>query len=216
MNKITVIGTFHTEGGVCTSNELIKIIQGISHDVIFCEASPEKFTSMLKATENFNTPEIKAIRNIIANPSIDVIPVDVDDEDPFDQRLEAMNRLFEEKMPEYSGASAIQFNKTFRLGFPFLNSAECDQIFKDKSSMEMFFVQWANNPELSTFYKDWLEWNDKRENHWIKVIDHYVAQNKTQAAIFLVGSAHRIRLMEKIKYFQHNKVLNPTWDFYPF
>jgi hypothetical protein len=70
MNKIIVIGTAHTEGGACTSDELLKIVQKISPTVIFCEASPEIFPAMLKATETFNTPEIKAIRTIIENSPI--------------------------------------------------------------------------------------------------------------------------------------------------
>ena len=97
MNKITVIGTFHTEGGACTSDELLKAIQKISPDVIFCEASPEKFPAMLKATETFNPPEIKALRAIIEKRSMDVIPVDLN-EDPFDGHLEAMLELFRKKL----------------------------------------------------------------------------------------------------------------------
>ena len=46
---------------------------------------------MLKATETFNPPEIKALRVIIETQSMDdVIPVDLN-QDPFDRRLEAMH-----------------------------------------------------------------------------------------------------------------------------
>lgn len=215
MNKITVIGTVHNEGGACTSDELIKIIQKISPSTIFCEASPEIFPAMLKATKTFNTPEIKVLRTIIEKHSIDVIPVDIDG-DPFDGRLEAMLKLFGDKMREYFCGSEIHAGETYRLGFPYLNSDDSDQIFKDKNSMEKFFVGRANNSELSKTYKDWLEWNDKRESHWINVIHDYFERNKINTAVFLVGSAHRIRLMEEVKKFQGNSVLIPSWDFFPF
>lgn len=215
MNTITVIGTAHTEGGACTADELLKIIQKISPNVIFCEAPPEKFVAMLKATETFNPPEIKALRTIIEKNSIGVIPVDMN-QDPFDGRLEAMFKLFRNNYKEYFHASEIQAFETHQLGFSFTNSEECDQIHRDKASMEKNFVARANHPELSKMYKDWLEWNDKRENHWINFIHDYFERNKISTAVFLVGSAHRIRLIEKIKIFQNKNESIPYWDFYPF
>jgi len=215
MNKVIVIGTGHSESGAFTSDELLKIIQKISPTAIFCEASPEIFPAMLKATETFNTPEIKALRTIIANSTIDIVPVDLHG-DPFDGRLEAMFELFRNNYKEYFYASEIQAGETHRLGFSFLNSEDSDQIHRDKNSMEMIFVGRANNYELSKMHKDWLEWNDKRENHWINIIHDYFERTKIISAVFLVGSAHRIRLMEKIKNAQDNNVHIPSWDFYPF
>lgn len=216
MNKITIIGTFHTEVGPCTSEELLKIIQKISPDVIFCEASPEEFPAMLKATETFNPPEMKALRVIIETRSISVIPVDLINENPVDGRLEAMFDLFRSKFPEYFYASEIHAGEISRLGFPYLNSEDSDKIFKDKDSMEKIFVARANHYELSKTHKDWLEWNDNRENHWINAIHDYFEKNKISTAVFLVGSAHRIRLMVKIKSFESNGKPIPAWDFFPY
>ncbi|MFN7602365.1 MAG: hypothetical protein ACK5R0_13305 [Bacteroidota bacterium] len=215
MNKVIVIGTGHSESGACTSDELLKIVQKISPTVIFFEASPEIFPAMLKATGTFNTPEIKAIRTIIETNSSVVIPVDIDG-DPFDKRLEAMFELFRNSDKDYFCATEIQAGETHRLGFLFLNSDDSDQIHRDKDSMEKIFVARANHSELSKTHKDWLEWNDKRENHWVNVIHDYFERHKISTAVFLVGSAHRIRLMEKIKKFQGNSVLIPSWDFCPF
>lgn len=215
MNKIFIIGTIHTVGGACTSNELIKIIQKISPNVIFCEASREKFHAMLNATETFNTPEIKALRAINEGQSIEIEPIDLN-EDPFDGRLEAMHELFQKRISDHYYASEIQFNEAHRQGFSYLNSGDSDQIFKDKDSMERIFVVKANHNELSKTHKDWLQWNDKRENHWINVIHVYFRDNQISTAVFLVGAAHRIRLMEKIKSYSNNSVSTPEWDFYPF
>jgi hypothetical protein len=213
MNKIFVIGTIHSIGGNCSSDALLKLIQEISPNVIFCEAPPEKFPAMLKATETFNTPEIKALRAINEQRSIEIIPIDLND-DPFDRRLEAMHELFSKKINEHYYASEIQFNEAHLKGFPYLNSKESDQIFKDKDSMEKIFVSRVNHAELSKTHRDWLQWNDKRENHWINSIHDYVKQNQINVAVFLIGAAHRIRLIEKIK--SVNDMLTPAWDFYPF
>jgi len=215
MNKITVIGTVHTEEGACTSDELINIIQKASPNVIFCEAPPLKFAAMLKATGTFNPPEVIALRTIIEKHSIEVIPVDIDG-DPFDRRLEEMLELFRNKIKEYFYASEIQAGEAYRLGFPYLNSEESDKIHKDKNAMERLFVTRANHDLLSQTHMDWLQWNDKRENHWIDVIHDYFMKNKINRAVFLVGSAHRIRLIEKIKALQDKNELIPAWDFNPF
>jgi hypothetical protein len=213
MNTITVVGTFHTESGACTSDELLNIIQKISPSVIFCEASPQEFLAMLKATESFNPPEIKALRVIIEKQSMNVVPIDLFNEDPFDRRLESMFELFRNNYREYFCASEIHAHEIYEKGFPYLNSNDSDQIFSDKYSMEVAFVSSAKHFQLSKTHKDWLEWNDKREDHWINVIHDYVERNKISSAILLVGSAHRIRLMEKIKNLQSNIA---SWDFYPF
>jgi hypothetical protein len=215
MNKVIVIGTGHAESGACTSDELLKVIQKFSPNVIFCEASPENFPAMVKATERFNTPEIKVLRIIMEKYSIKIIPVDLHG-DPFDRRLEAMFELFRNNYKEYFYASEIQAGETHRLGFPFLNSENSDQIHRDKNSMEKIFVARANNYELSKTRKDWLEWNHKRENHWIDVIHDYFKDNTITTAVFLVGSAHRIRLMEKVRNFDNDNDPIPVWDFNPF
>lgn len=168
---------------------------------------------MLKATKSFNTPEIDAIRVILEKKSMDVIPVDLIDEDPLDRRQDSMFELFREKYREYYCASEIHVREIYEKGFPYLNSNDSDQIFRDMDSMRRIFVSYANHFQLSKTHKDWLDLNDKRENHWINAIHDYFERNKISSAVFLVGSAHRIRLMDKVKNLQANI---PSWDFYPF
>lgn len=115
------------------------IVQKISPTVIFCEASPEILPAMLKATETFNTSEIKAIRTIIENSPIEIVPVDLH-RDLFDGRLEAMFELFRNNYKEYFYATEIQAGETHRLGFTFLNSEDSDQIHRDKDPMEKILL----------------------------------------------------------------------------
>lgn len=215
MSTIVLIGTAHSEGGACSSKELYQIIEEISPETIFCEASPEVFPKLLKATESFNTPEIKVIRKIIKEKSIEIIPIDIN-EDPFDKRLEAMFSLFEQKIQEYFYASSILSNETQLKGYTFLNSVDCDQINRDKSLMEKNFVHKIKNQELSILYSSWLKWNDKRENQWINLINNYIKINKSKKAVFLVGSAHRYRLIDKIQNIRERNELIFNWDFFPF
>ena len=171
MCTVIVLGTAHSDGGACTSEELYKIIKEISPDVVFCEASQEKLPKMIKAT-HIDTPEINVIRRLIKEESFEIVPVDVN-KDPFDRRLEEMFSLIEGNMKVYSNASTILFNEIFSKGFTFLNSVKSDKIFRDKNSMERYFIDNVKNQELSDFYTEWLKWNDLRENQWISLIHNY-------------------------------------------
>lgn len=214
MSTLTVLGTAHSEGGACTPEELYKIIKEISPEVIFCEASHEKLPKMLKAT-HIDSPEMNVIRRLIKEESCEIVPVDVN-EDPFDKRLEAMFSLFKRKMKVYSNANNMLLNETHSKGFTFLNSVDSDRIFRDKNSMEKFFVEKVKYKELSDFYSDWLKWNDLRENQWINLIHDYFQNYKSKKAILLVGANHRYRLIDKIKNKEENGKLFLVWDFFHF
>ncbi|WP_108807546.1 hypothetical protein [Aquimarina spinulae] len=216
MSTIVVIGTAHSEGGACTSEKLYEIIKEIDPEVVFCEASPEKLPQYLKRTD-VNTPETNVIRRLIKEKSIEIVPVDVN-EDPFDQRLEAMFELIKREMEEYLGATQMLFNETYLKGFPFLNSADCDKICRDKNSMEKYFIN-INKMKykgLSNFYSHWLKWNDLRENQWINLIHNYFTINKPKKAVFFVGAGHRYRLIDKIKNIKDNNKPFLDWDFFHF
>lgn len=214
MSTVIVIATAHSEFGVCTSKELLKIIEEISPEVVFCEASPKKLPAMIKRTD-VSTPEMNVIKKLINKKDIDIIPIDVD-EDPFDQRLEAMFDLFKNKMKVYSNATTMMLNCTYSKGFNFLNSVESDRICRDKSSMENYFLDRVKNSELVDFYSRWLKWNDLRENQWINLIQKYFNTNKPRKAVFLVGAGHRFRLMEKLNKNQNSYQNSFDWDFFYF
>lgn len=215
MSTIIVLGTAHSEDGACTSEELYKIIEEISPEVVFCEASPEKLPQYLKRTD-ISTPEMNVIRRLNQEEkSIEIVPVDVN-EDPFDQRLEGMFDLIRRKMKVYSNASNMILNETFSNGFFFLNSTESDKIFRDQDDMEKYFISEVKNQELAKFYSEWLKWNDLRENQWINLIHNYFIINKPKKAVFLVGAGHRYRLIDKIRNIHDNNQNSFNWDFFPF
>ncbi len=217
MSTLIVIGTQHNVDGTCTSEKLYEIIQEINPGVVFCEAAPEKLPQYLKRTD-VHTPEMGVIKRLNQEEkSIEIVPVDVKD-DPFDQRLEAMFELIKREMEEYLGATRMVFNEAYLKGFPFLNSEECDKIFRDKNSMEKYFIN-TNKMKyqgLSNFYSEWLKWNDLRENQWINLIHNYSKINETKKGVFLVGAGHRYRLIDKVKNRAASNTLFVNWDFFHF
>ncbi len=213
MSTIVVIGTYHVEEGACTSEELLKIIQKISPDVIFCEAAPEIFPDMIAAEKNFNTPEIKVIRELSKENNIKVIPIDIYGIAVDDERIDEMFELFGHKMENYKNAVLVQIDETYKKGYYFLNSKENDKINFDKALMERERVTRENNRELYLDYVKWVKWNDYRENYWIKLIHEYFHENKFNRAVLMVGAAHRVGLQHKIMALEFNGKSHPTWNF---
>lgn len=213
MSTVIVIGTYHVEDGACTSEELLKIIEKISPDVIFCEAAPEVLPKMIEATENFNPPEIKVIREMLKDSTSKIVPVDIYGKAADDERIDKMFDLFKQKFENYKNAVHIQFDETYEKGYYFLNSKENDKINFDKALMERERVTRENNRELSLDYVKWVKWNNYRENHWIKLIHEYFHENKFNRAVLMVGSAHRVGLRHKIMELEFNGKSHLTWNF---
>jgi hypothetical protein len=207
MSTIIVIGTYHTEGGACASKELLNIIEKISPDVIFCEAAPEVFPKMIKATEKFNPPEIKVIREI------NIVPIDIYGIAVVDERMDDIFDWFGEKMGNYENAVRIQIDETYDKGYNYLNSKANDKINFDKKLMEREMVLRENNKELSLDYSKWLRWNDYREHHWIQAVQKHFDKNKFNCAVLMAGSAHRVGLIQKVFDLEFNDKSHLTWNF---
>ncbi len=213
MYTVIVLGTFHTEIEACTSQELLRIVKQISPEVVFCEAPPEIFPDMIAAEKNFNTPEIKVIRELSKENNIKIIPVDIYGKAANDERIDEMFDLFGQKMENYKNAVLIQIGETYEKGYYFLNSKEYDKINFDKVLMEREMVTRENNRELTLDYVKWMKWNNYREKHWIKLIHEYFHENKFNRAVLMVGAAHRVGLLHKIMELEFNDKSQLTWNF---
>ncbi len=213
MSNVIVLGTFHTEVEACTFRELLRIVKQISPEIIFCEAPSEIFSDMIGAAKNFNTPEIKVIRELLKESNIKIIPVDIYGKALDDERIDEMYDLFEQKMENYKNAVLIQIDETYDKGYYFLNSKENDKINFDKALMEREIVIRENNRELSIDYVKWVKWNNYRENHWIKLIHEYFNENKFNRALLMVGAAHRVGLLNKIMELEFNGKSHLYWNF---
>ncbi|UOB17517.1 hypothetical protein [Abyssalbus ytuae] len=213
MSTVIVLGTFHTEVEACTSQELLRIVKQISPEIVFCEAPPEIFPDMIAAEKNFNTPEIKVIRELLKESNIKIIPVDVYGIAVDDKRMDEIFDWFGEKMENYENAVNIQIHETYEKGYYFLNSKANDKINFDKKLMEREMVLRENNKELSLDYIKWVKWNNYRENQWIELIHEYFYENKFNSAVLMVGSAHRVGLLHKIMELEFKDKSHLTWNF---
>ncbi|WP_339607595.1 hypothetical protein [uncultured Roseivirga sp.] len=213
MSKVVVIGSTHSEKGICTSDMLYKALERIQPKCIFLEASPEKCRQVFKGQLRDNL-ETKTVKKYLTKYKSDYIPVDLNSL-PSREKFQKMMNTFNNN-PEYYRV-LTEYNYLSGLwGFEFLSSPEGDEKQDYLNFLESDIVRIMGNEELLNMYKEWSSLNDMRENQWISKINEYHSKNEVNITVFLVGSGHRVRLMEKIKNRGLNEKSKPLWNFYYF
>lgn len=216
MHNITLISTHHEELGKCNTDELYKIIDSISPDVIFEELNHDLFDRFYNKNDiPFEILEIKAVKRYLRDHDIKNIPVDIDpDPNSTMQDIEYMFHTFK-KYEVYKKLEAEQYKMTESEGFSFLNSKRSIQILEEKKQIELRLLEFIiNKIQLSRFYKLFYEEQDKRENKWLQNIYNYSKANSYDKAIFYCGASHRKSIMQKIQEHDKKEEFKLNWTFY--
>jgi hypothetical protein len=106
-------------------------------------------------------------------------------------------------------------NKTYteRYGFNYLNSENCSIINTAIYNTIEATLEFLQNENLKTIFNNWKNTNSERENYMLNSIYDYCQTNNFSQAIFLIGSAHRQSIINKISDFQQNKPIKLNWQF---
>ncbi len=227
MSNITLIATGHKENGLCNSNELFKIIEQISPDVIFEEIPPGKFEAVYAGTRQA-TLEVKTIKAYLQKyPTVHHFPVDLYIEQTAEKEIktevDGIAFICNDYSREYNYLSGLIPYCSEKYGFPFLNSDRCSELIFRKKVLEKQVLEALkkdnnqramDHERLNLAYKQWLTQNDDRENEMLRKIYSYMEHKKYNNALFLVGAAHRKPLMQKIQEYESKKEFKLNWIFY--
>lgn len=219
MNNITLIGTRHEEGGVCTSDELYKIFEVIKPDVIFEEIPPSYFDKYYVTRIRRNL-ESDTVLKYMKSHIIQHIPVDSDDIpiDSFFKDLEYLHKCIE-RLSDINGLNYRRFsdkNSEYirRYGFLYANSIYSITIQEEIQNSIEKGLQVINNEKLNQVYETWLEINEKRENEMLRNIYDYSKENAFDNAVFMLGFGHRKSIMQKILVLQKTSGIRMNWIYY--
>jgi hypothetical protein len=213
MYEITIIATVHRERGICNSNELYKIIERIAPQIIFEEISPNGFLAIYEGSL-YGTLETNTIKRYLQKHPIAHVPVDLDIKELIDIGFKNdIDELFDifDHNHEYKDLSIQHEILSQRLGFQYLNSDQCRELLEHIHFLEEAILRNMNQEKLSKTYKSWLNIHDKRENEMIKNIYRHSDLNKYNKALFLVGTEHRISIINKISIIEKNNKLGLNW-----
>lgn len=209
MHSITFISTIHAEIGKCNAEELYKIIDKLSPEVVFSEAVDETYSEYeyyLFSTYGVyhKKLEISAIQKYSSNTSFQYIPVCENGlSDAFHRKTKIVckNKELQNLIDNFNCLAAVH-------GFKFLNSLECINL---QEEMRMLESQILNNSELDKIIKADIE---AYEKPMIRNIYSYCKNNYFCSAIFMCGAAHRKSIIEKIEKSKTEEQVNLTWTIF--
>lgn len=194
MHNITFISTIHKDNGRCNAEELFKIIDKLSPEVVFLEALEDTYTEYEKY--NFMSfgiyhkkLEISAIQRYSLNKSFKYVPVlDKGLSDSFEKKYHLLdkNTAFQRLVDNFNSLAGMN-------GFEFLNSVECIKLQEEMRAYESHLL---NGHEFDRETKDDI---NAYEDSMIQNIYSYCKNNFFNSAIFMCGVAHRKSIIEKIE-----------------
>ncbi len=208
MQEIIIVASGHGQIGKLNSNNLYKIIEFISPDIIFEEISPSKFGPVYDGTLN-DSLETFTIKKYLEKHSIQHYPVDMEIDSIVHSKLRnKVSQLFD-KLDNYSieyKRVDIDHRKLVEIyGFKYLNSNHCISILRKKEKLKFYLLKKINQSELFDIYIEWSEMLKKRENTMIETIYRYHQNINFDKGIFIVGAAHISSILEILNNFKNKK-----------
>ncbi len=208
MQYITFISTVHEEIGKCNSDELCKIIESISPEVVFLEALDDTYSNyehyLFSSWGTYhNKLEIKAIQRYFTNTSFEYVPVlDSALFGAFDKKSNIICQCIEfQKLLNNFQCLACE------LGFEFLNSTDSIRLYEQMTIL-------GNSLLTQTLNKAVDDDIDAYENSMLRNIGSYCRKNQFNRGIFMCGVAHRKSILGKINKFNSQEQENVNWMIY--
>jgi hypothetical protein len=219
MYSITLVFTRHEVCGFCNSDELYKIIESIGPEIIFEEIPPSYFDKYYVAKIRRNL-ESDTINKYIENHNIEHVPVDSENvpSESFFNDLQYLHKRIE-GLSDINGYNYRNFSDSYSVnarmyGFAYLNSIHCSNTQSEINNAIAKGVQKLNEKKLLQTLNHWKKVNDGRENEMINNIYNYSKENQYSRAVFLIGSAHRNSVMQKITIYETKEKLKLNWGLY--
>ena len=209
----------HSVYGKCTSDELYKIIELINPEVIF-EELPSSLFDMFYNDNLLNLipnvpPEVKCVQKYKQSHKIKHVPVDIEENPNLsDSDISYMFDTFN-KYDVYRKIENEHYLLTAKEGFDYINSDKCLALFEEQRIAERNIMEFEIHKNiLFNIYKLFHEENDNRENSMLQNIYNYSKENQYNQAVFLIGTAHRKSIMQKITEFEGEAEIKINWTFY--
>ena len=232
MYNITLIGTHHSEIGKCNPDELYKIIESISPEVIFEELPTDAFNmfysdsfdiyyvnSILRNRRPPEVPlEVKCVKKYKQYYNIKILPVDIDVRQKLAKYQEEISFMFSTffKYEDYQKLDSEKDALIAQEGFDYLNSDKFLDFLAEKEVIEKGIMESEiQKSRLLDIYKLFhSEQFDNRENAMLENIYNYSKGSQYNQAVFLIGAEHKKSIMQKINEYEEKDEFKLKWEFY--
>lgn len=213
MYNITLVSTLHSERGICNSNELYRIFESLSPEIIFEEMCPDLHDRFYNKNQiPFETLETKAVKMYLLNNNAQNVPVDIDPDPNISMHdIQHMFSTFK-KYAVYSRLEDEQYIKTEKEGFSFLNSQEFIDLNQKKKLVEIELLEFMSKQLLlHRIHKQFYNEQETREYKWLENIYEFSSSHSYEKAIFYCGASHRESVLQKIDSYKVKYGPNLNW-----
>lgn len=195
MNRISLVCTVHKEIGRANAAELHAILVHLQPSVVFLEVPAEAMADHFETCVRQNLESL-AVRQYRKAHSIKLVPVDLPTPpvEFFDAGVQ-LNRRIEDESPTYRELLQNDSIYVRTYGFAYLNSDYNNKLWRDAYTEMANTVRRLEDAHLGEIYKSWTAKMELRDVAMMRGIRKYCAENSFDRGVFLVGAAHRERLI---------------------
>jgi hypothetical protein len=212
MKHVSVVGTVHEESGLASASALLAILVRIKPEVIFLEIPAAAFDDFLNGTRR--NLESSAARRYRGIQDVVLIPVDLPTpEMDFFRDNEYLYERIAERHSDVRRLIGSHSRAVFEYGFAYLNSERCVTLWSDFYDVMETGINEIGDPRLTERYKEWHRINELRDKAMLKNIENYCSQNSFGTGAFLVGAAHRERIINISRGLAGADSPTIKWDF---
>jgi hypothetical protein len=216
--NITLIFTRHKEGGICTANALLQIIEAVNPDVIFEDLSEALFKEAYE-TKTLNNLESVAIRAYISKHLVPHVPVDTY---PRTSKYNEDQSVLSQKLTESAGCESAQLRGFLdqvytigtKYGFAYLNDSTNDENMDKVESLKQAVLRKLDDPKLRELYRKDQEVILKREDAMLDNVYHYANEKPFVNGLMFIGSGHRTSILKKIEERNETQDIKINWKLY--
>ncbi|SRR6266513_462893 len=213
MNYVSLVCTVHEEQGLANVSELHAILARIRPEVIFLEVPPAAFDDYYEICNRRNL-ESNAVRKYRESRQVKLVPVDLPTpEREFFEDHEYFCKRIKETSPEYCQLINRDSAHVRAYGFAYLNSEHCSKLWSEIYKEMLRTIRRIGNSRLVEIYESWMETIDLRGKKMMENIQNHCRENTFDKSVFLVGAAHRQRIIDKSREQSAIDSTRIRWDF---
>lgn len=196
MNHVSLVCTVHEEAERANVAELHAILMRIQPEVIFLEVPAASFDEFYGVCSRHNLESL-AVRQYRNARQVKLVPVDLPTpEREFFEDHEHLHNIVSGESSVYRQLLMTDRAHTRTYGFAYLNSEYCDKHWLDAYGEMLNTVRRLGNSRLVSIYESVVRKLDARDAEMMSGILSYCKANAFERGVFLVGAAHRRRIIE--------------------
>jgi hypothetical protein len=193
--------------------ELHAILVHLQPEVIFLEVPPGAMSDHFENCSRQNLESL-AVRHYRDAHPVELVPVDLPTpEREFFEDHAQLNRRIQDESPTCRQLLQADNHYIRTYGFAYLNSEYNTKLWFDVYEEMANTIHRLGDARLADIHQSWRKQMELRDTEMMRGILEYCTQHRFERGVFLIGAAHRQRIMELAIEQSSANAARIQWDF---